>query len=249
MPSFLYILKGVYVMKNLEMIWEFQRLEARKTEVQKQARKVPGAAELKSLKSEIEVIQNEARELNREINDLKKVIGNAEDRLTDLREKYSRANNELYNGNQASRELEASQKNISVIKQKIGAEEDVILGFMENLEELNLKMRQKVKMLDERKDLFRNINKTYSEKKEAVSNELEYIEKQIASILEKIEPGELNELDKFNRRFADKCGVALLDNGICSGCHMALSFDQLKQIKTKQEQVYCDNCGRILLVK
>lgn len=236
-------------MNKLELVWEYQCLEAKKADLQKQVRSIPGLVELKLLKAEIEVIQNEARGFNKEMNDLKKVLDNAENRLTDLREKYSRANNELYNGNHASRELEAAQKNIAVIKQKIESEEDDILGLMEKLEGLNTRMRDKIKILDEKKDLFRATNKTYSEKKETVATNLEYTEKQIESILSKIDQDELNKINKFSERFPDKCGIALLESGICSGCHMALSFEQLKQVKIKQEQIYCDNCGRLLLVK
>lgn len=236
-------------MNNLELLWELQCLEAKKADLQKQVKNVPGVSELKVLKGEIEVIQNEAKDLNKEINDLKKVVGDAENTLTDLREKYSKANNELYNGNHASRELEAAQKNISVIKQKIESEEDNILGLMEELEGLKIRMCGKIKILDEKKDLFRAANKSYSEKKGTVVSNLEDAEKQIAVILKKVDPDELNQFNKFNQRFTDKCGIAFLENGICSGCHMTLSFEQLKQVKTKQEQVHCDNCERLLLIK
>jgi hypothetical protein len=54
---------------------------------------------------------------------------------------------------------------------------------------------------------------------------------------------------KLSGKFQDGKPLAVLEKGVCSGCHMGVSFDLLKKAKTDSHNLRCDNCGRMLFVE
>lgn len=237
-------------MKNPEMFWELQCLEVKRLNLLKQMKEMPETLQLRSLKTEIEEIQKNTRGLSEKADSLKKEIKRKESDLAILKEKIEKANAELYGtGSQVSRGLEAAEKNISIIKQKIETEEDITLRLMEELEQYNFEIKELLTILEEKKNSFRETNKTYIEKKQSISRELDEIKTLNEKYTARIDPEHLNYYYQLNKKFPDNTAIALLQNGVCSGCHMALSFYQLKQAKNDISGISCDNCGRLLVFK
>jgi len=55
-------------------------------------------------------------------------------------------------------------------------------------------------------------------------------------------------LDRYNRLFKSKVGVALVtvEHGVCSGCHMQVNIQTHLEVRAEKEIIGCPQCGRIL---
>lgn len=236
-------------MKNPDLLWEYQCLEQKKVQFLKQSKAIPEIIELRSLKEQIENAQELIRNLSQKKETLKKALKTKESGVSLLKDKMSKAETELYGGNiQGSREIEAAQKNVSVIKEKIEEEEEEAFIELEKLEKIDSELEPLLKELQEKKNRFRKINQEYIDKKEEIVRESGEIKNRQEIIALKIDSDEWNEYHKLCKRYPDKTAIGVLDNGVCSGCHMTVSFEQLK--KSKHEPgIVCDNCGRWLLIR
>ncbi len=233
---------------NVRYLWDIQNMEQRKISIEKQLKGTPELKDLKILKEEIEKGQSGIRKVKAEQSLVKKELKEKEDYLTILKDKLEKADAELYSGEvTSSKELESMQKNLAVLKGKIGHTEETALTLMEKIENNEDEIRQLTKELEKKKTEFRSLNKNYQQKKEDLARSLTEIQTQKELLMKKIAPEILQSYYKLCEKFDDKKGVALLQNGICSGCHMSVSFDLRKQAKTKLEGVTCDNCSRLLL--
>lgn len=236
-------------MKNPDLLWEYQCLEPKKAQLHKQLKTFSEVHELRKLKEQIEKSQELIRNISQEKENFKKYIKNRELEVLNLKEKLANAESELYGGNvQASREIAAAEKNISIIKQKIKEEEDGEFAAMEKLEQTETSLEPLLRELQEKKNLFRKINQEYSDKKEKILKDIEEIKNRQDDITQKIDPGDWEAYSKLCEKYPDKSGVAILQGGICSGCHMSVSYELLKKAK-EVSSIVCDNCGRHLIVR
>ncbi len=236
-------------MKNPDLLWEYQSLEQRKVQLHRQLKTLTEIPELRKLKEQIEQSQELIKMLNQEKENAKKSIKSQESELLALKEKFNNAESELYGGNvQASREIEAAEKNISLIKQKIQEEEDLEFIELERLEQIEFKLRPLLTDLQEKKNSFRKINQDYTNKKEKIIKETEEIKSRQKTLDLKIDQNDWEIYRKLCEKYPDKSGIGILQNGVCSGCHMTVSFEQLKKAKNLTG-IVCDNCGRPLVVK
>jgi hypothetical protein len=70
------------------------------------------------------------------------------------------------------------------------------------------------------------------------------IEKQIAELRGKIPPPILAHYDRLTAR--GKKGVAIVQNQVCTGCHMRLPTGTIMTLMRQTDIQLCDTCGRYL---
>jgi len=237
-------------LSKLKYLWEMQNLEEKRAGLEKELKRIPEAKELKALKEEIEKSQTEIRRQRDELGRVKKGLKVEEDNIAVLKDKLGKAQEELYSGETANaKELEASEKNITVIKEKVGQAEEMALNLMEKVEASEQDVTRLIEELEKMKTHFRELNKAYSEKKEKLTKGMQKLHSRRELLGTKITPDIMASYKKLCGKFDDKKGVAMLENGICSGCHVSVSFDLRRQARTTAEDIFCDNCGRLLLLE
>lgn len=67
---------------------------------------------------------------------------------------------------------------------------------------------------------------------------------QVAELRGKIPPPVLGHYDRL--RVRGKKGLAVVNNQVCSGCHMRLPLAVIMTLRHGQDLQLCDNCGRYL---
>ncbi len=67
---------------------------------------------------------------------------------------------------------------------------------------------------------------------------------EIESLRDKIPPQVLGHYERLRAR--GKKGVALVQNGVCTGCHMRLPTGVVATLYQEKDIQLCDNCGRYL---
>jgi len=244
------LFKGVICLSSLRLFWEMQNLEEKKLNMEKQLKAIPEAKELKRLKEDIEGRQDEIRNLKDELSRLKKTLKEEEDGLSMLTDKIQKAGLELYSGEITNvKELEAAEKNINVTREKAARVEEKILELMDKIENGEERVRGLLKRLEEAKTQFRRLKEVYDNKKASLAQALNEIAEQLDDLERKVSPEHLAMYLELCRKFDDSKGVALLQKGVCSGCHMTVSFDLIKLSRSGSRDVFCDNCGRLLVVE
>lgn len=231
-------------MQDLNLLWEYQELEKRKKKILTDCKKNGQTELLKKLKEEIESIQAEGKQKAGKINSLKKMLKEIEDEIFFEKERKQKLIDEIYANSLPVRELEAAQLNISAIEEKIKHNEEKALSLMEAIENEEKEISALLDDLNRKKDEFRQLNSQYQEKKNETNNELEKVKLKQEELFAMIDPQIFELYQKMCGNYEDRQGIARINNGTCTGCHMSLSFELLK--KAKSEQVKCDRCGRFL---
>lgn len=236
-------------MTTVKALLELEILQEKISGLEKQLKSIPEFKELKRLKQEIEECQVETVQLNQELASNKSNLKFVEESINLLKEKIGRANDELYSGNTANvKELEAAQKNIDRIKEKVEESEEHALKMMEDLDNNEKIFNELVEVLEKKKKEFRQLHKFYNDKKLELASALEEAAANKEALSKTIEPGLIEKYRLQGGNYSDGKAIARLNNGVCSGCHMTVSFDLRKQAKSKDLIITCDNCGRFLVV-
>jgi uncharacterized protein len=209
--------------------------------------------ELARLPLEIQDIARGLVGLRREIAENKEKLGaiekdlrKSEQDLAVEQEKIKRSERRLL-GIKNQKEYNALSREVKLGKKVAGEIEDAILGFMTETESLK-------KGLEKKETDYQILESDLLIKKaeaEAVTGQAKEALVDLSAEKEKIaEAIEREFLKKYQMvKKARGTGVAELDNGTCTGCHMTLPPQLNIRILKQEEFIICPNCNRILYVK
>jgi predicted nucleic acid-binding Zn-ribbon protein len=137
------------------------------------------------------------------------------------------------------------QHEIANVEKEIRTIEDSELEFMEKFET----QQATVKYVEaKQKETLQKIDiqrKGLEEKKNVVEKQLIDVKAERQKLIEKVESG---LLDRYDRIFKSKHGEAVvrISHGLCMGCHLKLTTQEVHTAQRDTEMVTCTNCGRIL---
>lgn len=235
-------------MDEIKVLFEIQNASAEKRRLEKQIKVLPQAKELKELKAEIEQSQAELYKIKSDIEGYKKSLSKEQLLINTLRDKANVLSDNLYSGELTNvKELENVKRNLETEQMKITNLEEKALVLMEKIDGSENKIKAMLKELEIKKKKFRDINKIYISRKDSITQSIQEIGNWLDAAVQGLRPGLLEDFEKLCNRFTDGRGVSLLKSGICSGCHMSVSFDLLKKAKNVNATIVCDNCGRWLI--
>lgn len=235
-------------MDNMKDLWEIQVLEQEKAVMERKLKTIPEVKQLKKLKGEIEDEQYRIQGIRDELLSLKKKLRIEETSIAALKDKIAEANKLLYSGEITNtKELASAEKNIETYLEKARQTEEKEIEIMESMEAMEGNVSKLMKDLEEKKTLFRQINQGYVTQKTSIQKAIEEAASKIQILTDKIAPVIMQQYLTLCEKFDDKKGVALLTNGVCSGCHMGVSFDLIRQSRNPLAEIKCDNCGRMLV--
>lgn len=236
------------MMNNIKILFEVQNASANKVRLEKQIKALPQVKELKELRTEIEQSQAEIYKLKSEIEVHKKNLAKEQLMINTIKDKTSVLSDHLYSGEISNvKELENVEKNLEAEQFKISKFEEKALVLMEKIYGIENRIKAMLKELEIKKTKFRDINKDYISKKESLTKSIQEIDSRLEYAKQELEPELLKTFESLCNRFDNGLAISLLKNGICSGCHMSVSFDLLKKAKIVDGEIICDNCGRWLI--
>jgi uncharacterized protein len=209
--------------------------------------------ELARLPLEIQDIARGLVGLRREITEnkdklagIEKTLRKSEQDLAVEQEKIKRSEKRLL-GIKNQKEFNALSREVKLGKKVVGEIEDAILGFMAETEGLK-------KSLERKETDYRALeNSLLTKKAEAESvtdgakEALVDLVAQKEKIAESIEREFLRKYETVKK--ARGTGIVELENGTCTGCHMAIPPQLNIRVLKQEEFILCPNCHRILYVK
>jgi len=142
-------------------------------------------------------------------------------------------------------QFHALQHEISGVEEEIRKIEDQELELMEKYETqvatikfVEAKQKETLQKIDQQ-------NKSLDEKKGVIEKQLADVTQERGKCAADIEEGLLS---RYDRIFRSKHGEAVVrvSHGLCMGCHLKLTTQEIHNAQVDSEMVTCTNCGRIL---
>jgi predicted nucleic acid-binding Zn-ribbon protein len=191
-------------------------------------------------KAAVDAAEQAKTESRRNEADRKKLQMDSAAKMDQVR-KYKTQLLEIKNNEQ----FHALQHEIVAAESEVRKIEDVELELMEKYEVLQVSVKQADAKLKETKHSIETQRVDLTKKAGVVqvqANELTEERKRLAAEIDE------SVLDRYDRIFRSKHGQAVvrISNGLCTGCHLKLTAQEIHDAQGGSELVTCTNCGRIL---
>jgi len=183
-------------------------------------------------------LEEEFRVANRDLD-------KAEGELVILEEKLQREEHRLFAGGMSARETENMRNEVISLRSKQSEMEDFVLGVIDIREALEERVNRAQADLDEKTGVENELEASVAQEWRKIDAELARREAGKAEIIPLIPPDMLAMYEKLR---VSKQGVAIgrLTDGICGGCHLALSTAEQLEV-ARDDPPRCLHCRRILV--
>jgi predicted nucleic acid-binding Zn-ribbon protein len=230
--------------EQLALLWELQSLEQRKRMVQARKQEL-NSEDVRRLWQEIRVqTQNEAAEKER-LSSLQQNCSLQEKEIDELTTKLKALERRLYGGELChAKEIEQIKDKYEAVKREIGSKETCLLESMEQCEGISAVIRKAEQAILVKKREHQAKQQEVTAKSQEIDAELQKLESLHSELYTRIDHELMPIYQKLQRKLPTP--VAKLEHGICGGCRMNLPTNQ--QSLSNMSLVYCDNCGRILMI-
>jgi predicted nucleic acid-binding Zn-ribbon protein len=232
-------------MLDLKPLWEIQVLDGQKKKLEINLKDGQISKDLKVLRGEIEQGRTDFDNLKKKYNSFKHELKIKEMDAAAAAEQVNILGEKLYGGAITNiKEINTSTIKLDSLKSSINKTEADILEIMENIEGLRAELEKKSEELNKKADEFRKLHGTYQANQQKVKSVIEQLPLSRQKILDKMDIELWNKYQEMKKRFNDP--LAKVEKGICLGCRMGISFNDMRLLKHGVEMVYCSNCGRLL---
>jgi uncharacterized protein len=231
--------------EQLEVLVELQLLEQSKGAFLAQKAKVD-AVEVRQLWQDIKLLGEEVAADREKLLCLEKVCTRQEEDLSEVTKRCEEEEARLYSGEIVSlKELEKMKTKCEAARKEIAGYESELFANMENCEHLTADIVAQEELMEQRRRL-------HVEKQQALVKQVAGLDLQIVKIDEQCSQlvGMVDAL--LLQRFRDikrklPLPVARVEGGTCSGCRISIPSSSIRN--SREAVLYCDNCGRMLLVE
>jgi predicted nucleic acid-binding Zn-ribbon protein len=217
-------------------------------------------------------ILSEKINLERDIQEIPKLLITQEELLARLKESYIKRNQEYKSSKvsegefrnlliQAEADREKSEKNMDSIstQREYEALDKEIRDASEKEQQYRKELQREERVLADLDEQIRQSNSLIEQQEKDLSERRASIEAEVAEKkaqlveLERQEQGITPGLDpedlfKFERIIRNKGGrgIVAIKSGVCMGCHMILPAQFANMVRKGEDTVYCPYCSRIL---
>jgi predicted nucleic acid-binding Zn-ribbon protein len=141
-------------------------------------------------------------------------------------------------------EFQAMGHEIQRYEKEVVTLEDQELELMEALESVKPALATAQQQLASTKKHVDEELKELAERAKAIEARITELKTERAGLAEPIEPSALSLYDRLMKNKGD--AVALMEAGICKGCHVKVVSGTLQSLKADENITQCEQCGRIL---
>lgn len=166
--------------------------------------------------------------------------------LEELSGKISSTEASLYGGEITNpKELASMQQELNYLRLRQSKVEDDTLTAMSALEEREWKLRAAQERLTTAEESWDELQHRLRAEAEELRSQVAEFEAEREAIAKEIPQKDLSVYESLRRQKAGYA-VALLENGICQGCRVALPTSTAQKVRRGSEMVLCGSCQRIL---
>jgi predicted nucleic acid-binding Zn-ribbon protein len=182
-----------------------------------------------------------------QLEDASKKQKNSEWELEDLQEKVRQIDSKLYSGKTKDpKELVNLEKEVKGLKSQIRPKEDILLGLMGQVEELEAKVQTITGELGRLKQEWEQSQETLGQRKGEVETVLAKLKEDRNALAQQIDSEVLNTYERL--RLTKGQAVAKVEKGKCQGCHITVPTSQWQKAKAG-DLIQCTSCSKILYLE
>ena len=182
-----------------------------------------------------------------QLEDARKKQKDSEWELEDLQEKVRQINSKLYVGTTTNpKELVNLEKEVKGLKSQIGPKEDVLLGLMSQVEEIEAKVKTTAEEIEQLKREWEQRQETLGQKKSDVETVLAKLKRDRNRLGQQIDSEALNTYERL--RLTKGQAVVKVEGGKCQGCHITVPTSQWQKAKAG-DLIQCTSCNKILYLE
>lgn len=235
---------------TLHLLLDVQDRDLQADQLRHRRASLPDRLALAEQEASIAKVDRELEELRGRLGELQRTQRRLEDEVSSIETKAASENERLYSGSVTSpRELQAIQEEIAALGRRQRTLEDELLDVLEVAEPL----AEEVDGLDARREELVSerdrLAAAVAESEAVIDAELAEVAAARDDVAGQLPPDLLARYEKIRARFGG-IGAARLENGRCTGCHLALPATELDAVKrsTGEAVVTHEECGRILVL-
>jgi predicted nucleic acid-binding Zn-ribbon protein len=166
--------------------------------------------------------------------------------LEELSSKISSAEDSLYGGEVTNpKELASMQRELNYLRLRQSKVEEETLSAMSALDERERMLKAAQKRLAAAEEGWEELQLRLHAEAEELRSRVSAFEAEREEIAKEIPQKDLSVYESLRRQKAGQA-VALLENGICQGCQVALPTSMAQKVRRGSEMVQCGSCQRIL---
>ena len=178
------------------------------------------------------------------LEDLKHRLRSAEWEVDDISGKIADAEDKLYGGKITNpKELSSLQHEVGTFKEHRDELEGNTLELMDKVEAAEKDLATATGNLEKLEETWQQDQQSIAEDIKKLQSELEALSRQRRQAAAEADPAALALYEKIRQQ--KKPAIALVEQGICRTCRIALPAGELQQVRGGQP-VLCGSCGRIL---
>jgi len=165
--------------------------------------------------------------------------------VEDMRSKTALLEEKLYGGSVRNpKELVSLQEQVEHLKKGRRGQEDKLLDIMAEVETVQNRVAAKREELQRMEEDWRQEQSSLSREQAELRASLADLEQKREQLAARIDGVSLELYHDLRRRQGR--AVARVEQGMCQGCRLVLSMNELQRARMGQELVQCSSCQRIL---
>jgi predicted nucleic acid-binding Zn-ribbon protein len=167
--------------------------------------------------------------------------------LEDLQEKVRKIDSKLYSGKTKDpKELVNLEKEVKGLKSQIRLKEDVLLGLMSQVEEIEAEVKITAEDIEQLKREWKQRQKTLGQRKSEIETVLAKLRGERNRLEQQIDSEALNTYERI--KLTRGQAVVKVEGGKCQGCHITVPTSQWQKARAG-DLIQCTSCSRILYLE
>jgi hypothetical protein len=218
--------------------------------------------EISSIKAKISNVDPRLQELDARLRDFKQVIDEQESIINELNQKYRNYETDVrmnvdrikkseakLNSVKTNKEYQASLKEIDDLKEKNSKLEDVMIEFLDRIEDAENTLEAKMTEYAELQSRLNNEKETIRKETEAGKRQLEKLDVELNTVAAGIDAGLLATYNKTKLLQNNGIAIVAVKNAICQGCNVNIPPQMYNELQRGGSLKKCPICDRIIYWK
>lgn len=172
----------------------------------------------------------------------------SEGKIEDLETKVRKYQTQLL-GVKTNTEYTALLHEIGTVKEEIRKIEDEVLALMEAIEGFQNEVSRAEKAFRSAKERYEGEKRILDEENRTASGELAELRTQRETLVREITNGIIKKYERVRAAIPENPVVEVTEGGSCGGCFAQITLQRQSEIKSSEELMSCENCGRIVYYK
>ncbi len=236
------------MMNQLELVWELEKYNSMIDDCKQSLVELENSIKLIDKTKEYEELEIRAKRYKNKIEGNKSQIEKLERLLKDYNYTRKKIHDDLYGGIITDlKQLEHLSKERESLIERIDEVEMKILNLMDENDSLSASFKETKTGVDTLYVELGEIKKSVSMEIEDLQVKIEDAKFKRNTTRSNIDKSLLNRYEKIRSNKGK--GIVEFSNKICGGCNVKIPVYLLRDLKKRQEIVYCESCGRLLYYK